>query len=122
MNRIIAATAALAATLALVGSIPASATAPSLPTVKPAKIQLVWSGSTKMSCLTMERTDDGRPGRRTETVVQVFKYKNAATRQWQTVWVAEDGLQFTVVPVPQNQPWGCIPNKVNVETPAGWSK
>lgn len=122
MKRTLAALS-VATLLAVAGSTAtASATVPSLPTVKPAKIQLTWSGSTKMSCLTMDRTDDGRPGRRTETVVRVFKYRDAALKQWHTVWVAEDGLQFTVIPVPQNQPWGCIPNKVNVETPASWGK
>lgn len=42
--------------------------------------------------------------------------------RWHRVWQSVDGVQFVVVPIAQNQPWGCLPVSGRVEIPADWTK
>ena len=82
-----------------------------------AKVRLVSTTDFRIACLTMDR--DGEYT--VEKVDAVFRYK-VSRRHWETVWQAEDGFQFTVTPVPQNQPWACIPLKARVSTPDAWTQ
>lgn len=82
-----------------------------------AKVRLVSTTDFRIACLTMDR--DGEYT--VEKVDAVFRYK-VSRHHWETVWQAEDGFQFTVTPVPQNQPWACTPLKARVSTPDAWTQ
>lgn len=125
MNRSLTLTVAAAAILA--GSILPGTTATAhagdtretpiqVGTITP-KVKLLKTENFQVACLTMDR--DGEYT--VEKVDAVFRYK-VSRHRWATVWQAEDGFQFTVTPVPQNQPWACTPLKARVSTPDAWTQ
>lgn len=81
------------------------------------KVRLLSTTDTRVACLTMSRAGEYT----VEKVDVVFRYK-VSRHRWATVWQAEDGFQFTVTPVPQNQPWACTPLKARVSTPDAWTQ
>ena len=107
--RILAATLLTAVVLTLggvVGAIPAEAAA---------SVYLVSTRDFTVSCLAM------RGPSTIETVDVVFEVKMGGSGRV-TVWQATDGYQFQVIPVPQNPPWGCVPLKSPIDTPAEWAR
>ena len=81
------------------------------------KVRLLSTTDTRVACLTMSRSGEYT----VEKVDVVFRYK-VARHRWATVWQAEDGFQFVLIPVPQNQPWACIPLKARVSVPDAWTQ
>lgn len=115
MKRIIAAAAALtiAATVSLTA---AQAAPPSRPVVE-RQVRLISAADGTVRCLSMERDQPYV----VEQIDLTFRYRDPVARRWVTVWQAADGLQFTIVQVPQNQPWACWPNKQTVRVPSDWT-
>lgn len=99
-----------AALVALVGVV-----APAIPAEAAASVYLVSTRDFTVSCLAM------RGPSTTETVDVVFEVKMGGNGRV-TVWQATDGYQFQVIPVPQNPPWGCVPLKSPIDTPAEWAR
>ena len=117
MKRIVAAT--LVAILAIVAADTATAKADPRPfqsEVVTAKVQLVSERDFNFPCLSMDRANHVQ----SERVDVTFKAKLGT--KWVDIWQAEDGLQFYMVVIPQNQPWGCIPAKYRVAIPASWTQ
>ena len=123
LRKIIAGTAALAAVSAftlLAPQQPAGAddtrTRPIQTATITPKVKLLKTENFQVACLTMDRGGEYT----VETVDAVFRYRIG--RRWYTAWQATDGFQFVVVPVPQNQPFGCVPLKARVKIPETWTK
>lgn len=90
-------------------------TQPQSATTITAPVRLLTRTDHKVACLTMSRLGE-------YTIEKIdFSFKYKMDRRWYVVQVAEDGFQFTVVPVPQNPPWACIPLKYRVKVPASWA-
>ena len=107
--RILAATLLTAVVLTLGGGVAVAIPA------EAASVYLVSTRDFTVSCLAM------RGPSTVETVDVVFEVKMGGSGRV-TVWQATDGYQFQVIPVPQNQPWGCVPLKSPIEAPAEWAR
>jgi hypothetical protein len=85
------------------------------PQVAAYKTQLVSAIDFQTGCRTLD-------GPVKVPVDYVFQYKATKSSGWVTVWVSDDGVQFTLIRDAQNPPWGCVPLVAPIAVPSAWAK